>query len=383
MPDGYFQFIIQDITERLKAESALRVSEEKFAKAFQSSPDAITISSIDTTKYIDVNDGFCEMSGYTRAEALGHSADELGIWDNIDHRRELVEILQRDGQIRDYEILLRHKSGTHIDCLVSVEVIEISGQKCLVAITRDVTNKKRIEKEREKLIKELGAKNAELEQFTYTVSHDLKAPIITIKGFLGFLSADALSGNSKRLEVDIRRISEATDKMHNLLDNLLELSRIGRMMNNPEPVAIGELAAEAEEMLQGRLQNRTIQIIVKEPLLKVYGDRQRLMEVIQNLLDNAAKFMGAQSDPKIELGQTDKSEDGFVTLYVRDNGMGIAPQFHERIFGLFNRLHPGLEGTGIGLALVKRIVEFHGGKIWLESELGQGATFFFTLPQAK
>jgi len=383
MPDGYFQFIIQDITERQKIENALRVSEEKFAKSFQSSPDAITISLITTAKYIDVNDGFCKMSGYTRAEALGHSADELGIWDNLDHRNALVEILQRDGQIRDYEILLRHKSGEHIDCLVSVEVIEIGGQKCMVAITRDVTNRKRIEKERESLIKELEAKNAELEQFTYTVSHDLKAPIITIKGFLGFLSEDALKGNTKRLEGDIRRISEATDKMHNLLNNLLELSRIGRLMNDPEPIVVGDLVVEAEETLQGRLQNRAIEIVVNGQLPIVYGDRQRLMEVIQNLLDNAAKFMSDQLDPKIEIGQYQEADNGFVTLYVRDNGIGIAPQFHERVFGLFNRLNPDIEGTGVGLALVKRIVEFHGGKIWIESEIGRGAAFVFTLPKFK
>jgi len=383
MPDGYFQFIIQDITERQKIENALRVSEEKFAKSFQSSPDAITISLITTGKYIDVNDGFCEMSGYTYVEALGRSADELGIWDNIDDRRVIVNILQNEGRVRDYEMVLRRKSGERIDCLASVEVIEIGGQKCMVAITRDVTNKRRIEKERENLIKELGAKNAELEQFTYTVSHDLKAPIITIKGFLGFLSEDALTGNTKRLETDIRRIGQATDKMHNLLNDLLELSRVGRMMNEHELIAVADLVVEAEEILQGRLQDRAIQITVNGQLPMVYGDRQRLAEVMQNLLDNAAKFMGAQSDPRIEIGQHDLADDGFVTIYVRDNGIGIAPQFHERVFGLFNRLNPDLEGTGVGLALVKRIVEFHGGRIWIESKMGQGATFFFSVPLAK
>jgi two-component system, LuxR family, sensor kinase FixL len=122
---------------------------------------------------------------------------------------------------------------------------------------------------------------------------------------------------------------------------------------------------------------------VKHPLPGVTGDRQRLFEVFQNLADNAAKFMGSQPEPQIEIGQAGAAFNGFVTLYVRDNGIGIAPQFHERIFGLFNRLDPGVEGTGVGLALVKRIVEFHGGQIWIESELGQGATFFFTLPHSK
>jgi len=131
------------------------------------------------------------------------------------------------------------------------------------------------------------------------------------------------------------------------------------------------------------LQNRDIKINVPAQPARVHGDRQRLLEVMQNLLDNAAKFMGDQRHPLIEIGQSDALNNGFVTLFVRDNGVGIAPQFHERIFGLFNRLDPTIEGTGVGLALVKRIVEFHGGKIWVESEVGQGATFFFTLPKAE
>ena len=121
---------------------------------------------------------------------------------------------------------------------------------------------------------------------------------------------------------------------------------------------------------------------MKAPLPFVYGDRQRLFEVFQNLLDNASKFMGSQPNPLIEIGQDGESQDGFVTIYVRDNGIGIAPQFHERIFGLFNRLNPKVEGTGVGLALVKRIIEFHGGRVWVESEPAQGTVFFLTLPQA-
>jgi len=168
-----------------------------------------------------------------------------------------------------------------------------------------------------------------------------------------------------------------------LLNDLLELSRIGRLMNDPEPIGVHELVVESEKILQGRLQNHNIQISILGGPSLVYGDRQRLLEVMQNLMDNAAKFMGEQRHPLIEIGQSDRSNNGFVTLFVRDNGIGIASQFHERIFGLFNRLDPTIEGTGVGLALVKRIIEFHGGKIWVESAVGQGAAFFFTLPKAE
>ncbi|HET9905146.1 MAG TPA: PAS domain S-box protein [Anaerolineales bacterium] len=641
MPDGQFQYIIQDITERKSIEAALRTSEEKFAKSFQSSPDAVTISFVDTGKFIEVNEGFCRMSGYTREEALGRSAEELNIWEDVQQRNEMVAILQTNGRVRDFETSLRRKNGEALNCLLTVESVEISGQNCMVVITRDVTERKRmeeelrlseeryrlvssvisdyiystvrdgdqwhqnwiagaferitgytltefnnrggwlsilhpddlgidadamrkllnnedtvaeiriirkdqsicwvrsyahpvwderqarlvgiygavqditaqkqieqelllseeryrlvssvisdytfsniqnergeivlnwvagafeqisgytleefnarggwictvypddleqdaqdmealrrnqkviseirtihkngkirwmksyahpvwdeerqeligiygavqditdrkqIEQEREKLIKDLEAKNQELEQFTYTVSHDLKAPLITIKGFLGFLGVDARAGDEKRVEADIQRINEATDKMHELLTDLLELSRIGRLMNPPEMILFQSLVAEAIALTEGRLQERGIGLIVKEDLPSVYGDHQRLLEVLQNLIDNAAKFMGDQPTPLIEIGRHSEKYDGFETIYIRDNGIGLAPEFHERIFGLFNRLNPKIDGTGIGLTLVKRIVEFHGGRIWLQSQVGEGTTFYFTLP---
>ena len=229
----------------------------------------------------------------------------------------------------------------------------------------------------------LKAKNAELEQFAYTISHDLKAPIITIRGFLGFLKADALAGNTLRLQKDIQRISEAADKMHKLLNDLLDLSRIGRVVNKIGMISFYGLVEKAREILQGRLYENNVEIIIDNALPMVYGDDQRLLEVVQNLIDNAAKFMGDQPNPRVEIGQREMSENGFATLYVRDNGIGIEPPFHERIFGLFNRLNPDIEGTGIGLSLVKRIIEFHGGRIWVQSEAGKGATFYFTLPTSK
>jgi PAS domain S-box-containing protein len=243
----------------------------------------------------------------------------------------------------------------------------------------DITERKRGEAERERLIQELAAKNTELEQFTYTVSHDLKAPIITIKGFLGYLQEDALAGRQDRLRRDIDRINGAVDKMHLLLNDLLELSRVGRMMNTPESIDFHSLANEAIDLVQGRLKNDVIQIRKTGNPISIHGDRQRLLEVFQNLIDNAAKFMGTQTEPLIEIGHAGYKAD-MPVLFVRDNGIGIPPEHHERIFGLFNKLDPLAEGTGVGLALVRRIVEFHGGRIWVESEAGKGSTFYFTLP---
>jgi signal transduction histidine kinase len=234
---------------------------------------------------------------------------------------------------------------------------------------------------RKKLILELESKNAELERFTYTVSHDLKSPLFTIRGFLGYLEQDALSGNYTRFRSDLQRISDATDKMQNLLNELLELSRVGRLKNELSSFSFRELAREALELVQGRIMERGIAVHIDPDLPDVFGDRPRLLEVLQNLLDNAAKFIGDQKEPRIEIGcRGPDTENDKSIFYVHDNGIGIAPEHLERVFGLFNQLDPKTDGTGIGLALVKRILEIHGGKIWVESEAGKGSTFLFTLP---
>jgi len=236
-------------------------------------------------------------------------------------------------------------------------------------------------RERENLITELTAKNAELESFTYTVSHDLKSPLVTMKGFLGYLEQDAMTGNMERLKVDTQRIANAVDKMGQLLNDLLELSRIGRFVSPSEIVPFEGLVQKAIELVKGRIQERGVTVHIQPNLPIVYGDRLRLRDVLQNLLDNAAKYMGDQPEPRIEIGQRgEDAERGQPLFYVKDNGMGIAPEHHERVFGLFNKLDARSEGTGIGLALVRRIIEFHGGRIWVESEAGKGSTFYFTLP---
>jgi len=243
---------------------------------------------------------------------------------------------------------------------------------------RDISRRKWIETEREKLIKELEEKNAELERFTYTVSHDLKSPLITIKGFLGFLERDSVRGHTTRLKADIKRISDATDKMQLLLNELLELSRVGRLMDQYEEIPFEKIAREALELVQGRLLKAHVKVHIQKNMPAVYGDRRRLVEVVQNLVDNGAKFVAGRPKPKIEIGQR-MEQDGSPVFFVRDNGIGIPAEHRDRIFGLFNKLDPDSEGTGIGLALVKRIVEVHHGRIWVESEAGKGATFFFTL----
>jgi DNA-binding LacI/PurR family transcriptional regulator/signal transduction histidine kinase len=257
--------------------------------------------------------------------------------------------------------------------------VEKQVQERTVELEQEIVERKQAEKMQETLIAELEAKNTELERFTYTVSHDLKSPLITIGGFVGFLEKDALAGDVERVQADMVHINDAVGKMQQLLGELLELSRIGRRMNPPEVLAFDEIAREAVTVVRGRIEARGVVVEIAPGLPSVYGDRARLVEVVQNLVDNACKFMGDQPRPWIEIGMRQTGEG--PAFYVRDNGVGIAAQYHDKVFDLFEKLDPQSEGTGVGLAIVKRVIETHGGKIWIESVgAASGATFYFTLP---
>lgn len=238
--------------------------------------------------------------------------------------------------------------------------------------------------ERVTLISELETKNAELERYTYTVSHDLKSPLVTIRGYVGYLKESALKGDMKRFEVDMNRVIKATETMQVLLNDLLELSRVGRVINSLANVPFGDMVKDVLNLIVEPQNGQMAWFTVEERLPIVRCDRTRVLEVLQNLISNSIKFIGSQTAPSIRIGQNGfDSKTGFPIFYVADNGIGIDPKYHETVFGLFNRLDQKEEGTGIGLTLVKRIIEVHGGRIWVESDgQGKGTTFYFTLPLA-
>jgi signal transduction histidine kinase len=228
---------------------------------------------------------------------------------------------------------------------------------------------------------DLAAKNAELERFSYTVSHDLKSPLVTVRGFAGLAGTDLAAGQLARVRRDLGRIVAATDRMHRLLDDLLELSRVGRVVHPPEDVLLGDLAREAVELVRGQLGESRVAVEIADDLPVVRADRRRLREVLQNLVENAAKFTAGEREPRVTIGVRQDGEER--VFFVRDNGRGIEPRFLEKVFDLFEKLDPMAEGTGVGLALVRRIIEAHGGRTWAESDgPGLGSTFCFTLPPA-
>jgi PAS domain S-box-containing protein len=300
-----------------------------------------------------------------------------------EHQRNVARALET-GEIVRYEYSLAGPGGLgHYEARLSPSSLDR-----VIVVVRDVTRRKRAEAERESLIAELEgknveleAKNTELERFTYTVSHDLKSPLVTILGFLGYAERALAAGDPAAAARDLERIRSAATRMQALLADLLELSRIGRVAAPRREVPAEGLVREVLALLEGRVAAVGAEVRVEPALPAVVGDPGRVREVIQNLVENALASVSGQPRPLVEIGSRGRDDAGRVVLFVRDNGKGVPPEHRERIFGLFEKLDPASEGTGIGLTIARRIVEVHGGRIWVESEeRGRGATFCFTLP---
>ncbi len=245
-------------------------------------------------------------------------------------------------------------------------------------ITLETWKRKLAEDEKRRLSGELEAKNAELERFVYTVSHDLRSPLVTIQGFIGILRKDLKNNEKEKLEADFNQIEKAAVKMDRLLSDTLKLSRIGRIVNPPEDVPFGEIVQEALEPTAVKIKSGGVVVSVAENFPVVHVDRMKIVEVLINLIENSVNNMVEQLHPKIDIGY--RLDNGESVFFVHDNGIGIEPSQHEKVFELFYKEDKKSKGTGVGLAIVKRIIEVHGGRVWIESEKEKGCTVCFTLP---
>jgi PAS domain S-box-containing protein len=372
-PDRLLGFLL-DITDRREAEEKLRESEERFRGLSEASMEAILIH--DGGQIVDVNQAFCELGGYGWHELVGRDVFQLVAPEDREKVRQLFE----EEFDRPYEMNGLRRDGSRIPLEVRARSFLFRGRVLRVGALRDMTERHRAEALREALIRDLEAKNVELERFTDAVSHDLKSPLITIRGFVDYLLADLRAERRDRLPEDAARVADAAGRMHRMLDDLVALSRAGRSIGPPGPVALAEVVAEALRLVEGRRAASQVRVQIAEGLPVVLGDRARLVQVFQNLLDNAIKFSVARLPGlvRVEAGPRDGSA---VTVVVRDNGLGIDPAHQERVFGPFEKLDPHGEGAGIGLALVRRIVDALGGGAWIQSRgRGLGCEVWVRLP---
>ena len=248
----------------------------------------------------------------------------------------------------------------------------------VIASTMNITERKRIEEELRQRSAELQATNKELEAFSYSISHDLRAPLRAIDGFAHIIAEDFKENIPPEASPYFKRISEASAQMGQLIDDLLRLSRITRIELRLYPVDLTELAVTIIHDLEIREPERKLKVTIQSGL-STTGDERLIRVALENLLNNAWKFTSKIKDAHIEVGQT--TRDDKDVFYIKDNGVGFDMTYAEKLFGAFQRLHTAEEfpGSGIGLAIVQRVINKHGGEIWVESAPNQGATFFFTL----
>jgi PAS domain S-box-containing protein len=357
----------------VKAEQKYRAARDQLADVLDYAPDPIFFTDTEG-KVTRVSRGAQRVLGYAAEALIAKNVEELFLnpcqWESILHE------LKVKGEVIGREVEFRNPDGRPVNISLTLSLLrDQEGRSAgTVGLCKDVTVAKRTEEA-------LRISNEELENFVYAISHDLQAPLRGIQGFAVLLMNRAGERLEQQERHYLERIRKGAERMEELIRDLLEYSRIERITHPWELVSMEQILLQVRMDMEDRIRQTHTTLQIEEALPWVYGDRVRLVQLWSNLLSNAIKYARPSEPAVISVGC--RKDDQYFIFWIRDLGIGISPEFHQKIFGVFNRLHQQeeVEGTGIGLAIVKRIVEFHKGKIWVESAEGEGSTFLFTLPK--
>jgi PAS domain S-box-containing protein len=380
--------VIRNISERKSIEAELRKSEEKYRGIFENIQDVYYETNLEGL-LLEMSPSIYRLAGFKREDLIGKSIIEL--YDLSESRTELIKTLTEKESITDYEVNIKNIKGEVINCsLNSILKLDEKGKpQKIIGSIRDISERKKSEKEIKKLYsnlekivsertKQLELSNNELEAFSYSVSHDLRAPLRSISGFSQALLEDYYENLEGQAKDYLNRIVSSCSQMTQLIDDLLNLSRISRWTINSENVNLSVIANEIINEFKTQQPDKSVNISISDKLV-VSGDKQLLKIVVQNLLENAWKYSSKNDSPKIEFGK--HKEEGKEVFFVKDNGVGFDMKYSGKLFGVFQRLHSTKEfpGSGVGLSTVQRIVQRHNGQIWADAKVNEGATFFFTI----
>ena len=354
---------------------AIRTSELSYRRLFEAAKDGILILDADTGRITDANPFLVELLGFSHAEVIGKTVDELSPFKDIASNQAMLERLQQHGYVRYEDLSLETRDGRHIDVEFVSNVYQAGDKQVIQCNIRDITKRKNAEHGIHQLNAELEqrlfertaqleAANQQLEVFSYSVSHDLRSPLRHVMGFVTLLQQDAgpsLSENNLR---HLTTISQAAQRMGTLIDDLLAFSHVGRSEMQKRVVNLDELVQETLGEFQLDTKDRNITWDIR-PLPAVRADRSLLRHVLVHLISNAVKFTAARDEARIVIGCT-PSDGPETVIFIRDNGVGFDPNYADKLFGVFQR--------------VRRIIHRHGGRTWANGAVDGGATFSFSIP---
>lgn len=401
--------VATDLTERKRAEQTIRIQATEHTTLISTTSDGYWLFDLQG-RLLDVNDAYVEMSGYSRAELLRMHITDVEAVMSPQEVDERIQQVVSTGFAR-FETQHRKKSGQLYD--VEISASHVPGTGRFLLFVRDISRRKAAEEEVRRLNQELESRveqrtaelqtaNRELESFSYSVSHDLRAPLRAINGFAQLVIEEHGSSLPPEAQAQLEAVRNNACHLGHLVDDLLDFARLGRQAVTKKFVKPCEIVNHVLEELRKDVQERAAQISIAE-LPPFEADPQLISQVFLNLIGNALKYSRGQEHPRVEIGATSLGElrqslppaqqqaipedlaDPAATVYfVRDNGAGFDMRSAKQLFGVFHRLHrqEEFEGTGIGLAIVYRIIQKHGGRVWAFGEVGQGATFYFTLGAA-